>query len=230
MFRETHFSGLRCFARVDDGAVAETIADTAQEIRADLIMMPTRGLAPSRRFLIGSTTAKVLHDAKCAVWTSPHLQELQQFAGLHHMLCTIDRNEIIPEFLKEAVRLASRFESRLSFVTAVPGPASEQGGERIIRTLEKEYPLFGPDEKLDCGREFSLYLESEPIGEVIRRLVIEQKIDLVVTNRGHLQHPLGKRRTHAYEIVLESPCPVLSLAMAAKSPTEKKEHMALQTV
>jgi nucleotide-binding universal stress UspA family protein len=50
MFRETHFLGWRCFSRVEDGALAETIADTAQEIGADLITMPTRGLGPSRRF------------------------------------------------------------------------------------------------------------------------------------------------------------------------------------
>jgi hypothetical protein len=51
---------------------------------------------------------------------------------------------------------------------------------------------------------------------VVRRLVEEQNVDLVVTNRGHLRHPFGKLRTHAYEIILESPCPVLSLCISAE--------------
>jgi nucleotide-binding universal stress UspA family protein len=230
MFREKYFSALWCSQCVEQGAVAETITDTAREIRADLIMMPTRGLGPSRRFLIGSTTAKVLHDATCAVWTSPHLQQSKPFAGFHHVLCTIDRNEVLPEFLKETVRLASCFGSKLSFVTAVHSTVDGLGQERRIRTLEKEYPQVGLDDELGCGREYTVYLETGPVGEVLRRVVTEQNVDLVVTNRGHLQHPFGKLRTHTYEIVVESPCPVLSLAMTAKPPSEIKDHVALQTV
>ena len=40
----------------------------------DLIMMPTHGYGPFRRFLLGSVTAKILHDATCPVWTSTHLE------------------------------------------------------------------------------------------------------------------------------------------------------------
>ena len=32
-------------------------------------MMPTHGCGPLRRFLLGSVTAKVLHDVSTAVWT-----------------------------------------------------------------------------------------------------------------------------------------------------------------
>jgi hypothetical protein len=128
------------------------------------------------------------------------------------------------------VRLASCLGSKLSFVTAVPDPVVGPGEERKIQTLEKEYPHSALDDNMGCGREYSLYLEIGPIGEVIRRLVPEQKIDLVITNRVHLQDRFGKLRTHdEYEIILESPCPVLSLAMAAKSSSEIKEHIALQT-
>jgi len=37
-------------------------------------MMPTHGLGGFRRFLLGSVTAKVLHDADCPVWTGVHLE------------------------------------------------------------------------------------------------------------------------------------------------------------
>jgi hypothetical protein len=74
-----------------------------------------------------------------------------------------------------------------------------------------------------------VYVETGPVSELVRRLVEEQNIDLVVTNRGHLQHPFGKLRTHTYQIVLESPCPVLSLCMTAEQPSEAREYAALQT-
>ncbi|HEY3453875.1 MAG TPA: universal stress protein [Bryobacteraceae bacterium] len=230
MFGKKHFSHLRCSQCVKEGAVAETIADTAQETRADLIMMPTRGLGVSRRFLIGSTTAKVLHDATCAVWTSPHLDELKPFAGFHHLLCTIDRKEVLPEFLKEALRLASCFGSRLSFFTAVPSMVGGFGEERTIRALKEEYPQAGLDDEPDCGRGCTVYFETGSVGEVVRRLATEQQVDLVITNRGHLQHPSSKLRTHAYEIVLQSPCPVLSLAMTVRAPAEIREHAVFETV
>jgi nucleotide-binding universal stress UspA family protein len=65
-FREEYLAETPSHCEVKAGAVAETITDTAANWGADLIMMPTRGLGSSRPFLIGSTTAKVLHDAKCA--------------------------------------------------------------------------------------------------------------------------------------------------------------------
>jgi Universal stress protein family len=192
--------------------------------------MPTRGLGPSRRFLIGSTTAKVLHDAPCAVWTSPHLHELRPFVGFHDLLCTIDRDNVLPEFLIEAVRLAACFDSKLSFVTAISSTVGGPRDQRRIRTLDQEYPQAGLHDELGRGRDCEVYLETGPVGEVVRRLVQEQNFDLVVTHRGHLQQPFGKLRTHAYEIVMESPCPVLSLCMAAKQSAEIKEYIALQFV
>jgi hypothetical protein len=73
-----------------------------------------------------------------------------------------------------------------------------------------------------------VYIETGPVAGVVRRLVEEQNVDLVVTNRGHLLHPFGKLRTHAYEIVMESPCPVLSLCMTANRRPEAREYAALQ--
>src|SRR5689334_17633637 len=50
------------------GDPTETIVDFAQSEKCDIIVMPTHGYGPFRRFLLGSVTAKVLHDAICPVW------------------------------------------------------------------------------------------------------------------------------------------------------------------
>jgi nucleotide-binding universal stress UspA family protein len=228
MFRARHFSDSRCFRLVKEGAVAEAIAQTAKEIRADLIMIPTHGLGPSSRFLIGSTTAKVLRDAPCAVWTTPHVDALPSFTGFRHILCTIDHDEVPPDFLKEAVRLASYFGSKLSFVTAIPGADGGMGEQRIIRSLDKEYPQAGLHNPLDCETDCTVYLERGSIGAAVRRLVENQAVDLVITNRGDLQDPSGKLRTHVYDIVLQSPCPVLSLCLSAKHGYEATEYASIQ--
>jgi nucleotide-binding universal stress UspA family protein len=46
----------------------------ARESAFDLIMMPTRGRGRFRAALLGSVTAKVLHDSACAVWTAAHAE------------------------------------------------------------------------------------------------------------------------------------------------------------
>jgi hypothetical protein len=102
--------------------------------------MPTRGLWPSRRFLIGSATAKVLHDATYAVWTNPHPQELPQFAGFHQLSCTIARNEIIPEFLKEVVRPASCRE-QVELCHRIPVPRASRAMKEKFE-LEKNIPCL----------------------------------------------------------------------------------------
>src|SRR3982750_34858 len=153
VFQKQHFPDLDCQRRLELGAVAETITDTAGKIDADLIMMPTRGLGRSRRFLIGSTTAKVLHDASCAVWTSPHGSELPPFRGYHHLLCTMDRDTIPPGFLEEAVRLATCWDTELSFITAVPSAVGGLSEGRRVRDLAREFPQAHLDQLVfpkDC--------------------------------------------------------------------------------
>jgi nucleotide-binding universal stress UspA family protein len=52
------------------GDPATAIVEKAHSECADLIVMATHGF---RRFILGSVTAKVLHDADCPVWTGAHL-------------------------------------------------------------------------------------------------------------------------------------------------------------
>lgn len=196
-FRKKYFSDVCVRCEVQSGAVAERITETAVNLGADLIMMPTRGLGRSRPFLIGSTTAKVLHDALRAVWTSPHLGNIQPFAGYKNILCTVDRNDIPPSYLEQAAQVASCFGSKLTFVTAISG---NTGSETAISNTPGLTGCYAITE-VGC------------VGDVVRKTAEANQVDLVLTNRGHLQHPFGKFRTHIYEIVLESPCPVLSLSI-----------------
>ena len=57
---------------VELGEPAEVIARFADTQGVDIIMMPTHGYGPLRRLLLGSVTAKVVHDAQCPVWTNVH--------------------------------------------------------------------------------------------------------------------------------------------------------------
>src|SRR4051794_38902482 len=56
------------------GDPGRQIVRQAHARHADLIVMPTHGYGKFREFLLGSVTAKVLHDAECPVWTGVHRQ------------------------------------------------------------------------------------------------------------------------------------------------------------
>src|SRR5271157_5809315 len=83
-------SGLNVRRMVLEGDPAERIVDLARDEGADIITMPTHGYGPFRRFILGSNTAKVLHDADCPVWTGIHMQEAPA-AGvpIHSVLCAV---------------------------------------------------------------------------------------------------------------------------------------------
>jgi nucleotide-binding universal stress UspA family protein len=65
----SHVSVCRIFA---EGYPADVIVRDAEALKADLILMPTHGLGVFRQYIIGSVTARVLHDTSCPVWTGVH--------------------------------------------------------------------------------------------------------------------------------------------------------------
>ena len=55
--------------------------------------MPTQGRSRIRQFLIGSVTAKVLHDSECPVLTGSHLEDTIDFPDFRakSIICAVDR-------------------------------------------------------------------------------------------------------------------------------------------
>ena len=75
------FNGVTVERVIQDGAPAEIIARYVRERGVDLIVMPTHGYGGFRRVLLGSVTAKVLHEVRCPVWTTAHSEDLDTRCG-----------------------------------------------------------------------------------------------------------------------------------------------------
>ena len=69
---------LRVRTLVEHGEAAQKIIECATVNHVDLIMIPTQGMGMYRRLILGSTSAKVLHDADCPVWTGVHLEKARR--------------------------------------------------------------------------------------------------------------------------------------------------------
>src|ERR1035438_8823524 len=74
-FMAPELDGLNVRRVLLEGDPATTVVDYAHREQTGLIIMPTHGYGPFRRYILGSNTAKVLHDADCPVWTGTHLPD-----------------------------------------------------------------------------------------------------------------------------------------------------------
>src|ERR1019366_10739871 len=78
----------------------------------------THGLGYFRRHLLGSVTAKVLHDLRCPFWTSVHAEVAPELGNIHcrRILCAVDLGENSRSVLDWAAWLAREFDAKLGIV------------------------------------------------------------------------------------------------------------------
>jgi nucleotide-binding universal stress UspA family protein len=197
-----------------EGDPAAAIVDYASSENIDLIMMATHGYGPFRRFLIGSVTAKVLHDAVCPVWTGVHLETVPTLGGtpLRSIVAAVDLDEKMPNTLQWAADAAEEYGSSLAIAHAVPPQATL---ERYIDGGLVDDLMSNAREQLkaacaEMGIEAAICVHPGDISKVINYAALQHKADLVVIARSSPGFA-GRLRTHSYSIIRESPCPVLSV-------------------
>ena len=100
--------------------------------------------------LLGSVTAKVLHDAECPVWTGTHLAEASTLAPseVRHVICAVNFGPQSKRALRWASDFASAFGAKLTAMYAVPtSPANLP--ERYTYQWHDE-ARWGAEEMLCC--------------------------------------------------------------------------------
>ncbi len=203
--------------RIDQGDAARAIIRLAAETRVDLIMMPTHGYGAFRRFVLGSVTAKVLHDADCPVWTGVHLESAPPLEAIafRRILCAIDLSEANERPLQAASELCGEYGAELMVVHAVPG--MEAIPERAMdKELQSHLKIDARDRIQRCLAALDVVaskvcVESGEVAQVVKTAAAAHRADLVVIGRGVHTGLAGRLRTHSYAIIRESPCPVLSI-------------------
>lgn len=127
-FLADKLSGIRVRRVLADGYPAEAIVHQASAFDVDLIMMPTRGVGAFRRYVMGSVTAKVLHDANSPVWTGVHHKEAPPFSPeFRNVVCALDLGPQSLKALVWASGLAEKLHSKLTLLHVVPNSESVAG-------------------------------------------------------------------------------------------------------
>jgi nucleotide-binding universal stress UspA family protein len=207
--------GLHVRIEVLTGDPAPAITDFAGVNACDLIVMPTHGYGPFRLLLLGSVTAKVLHDSVCPVLTGPHMAEVGEAAApsFSKVLCAIDLGPNSRNILDWGTWLASRFGSELAVVHVLADPSAHLFDMKPVWKSEMMAAarLRFAALKKHSGVEHELRIEMGPLPETIRELAKGLKSDLLVIGRGHPHGVLGHLRANAYAILRESPVAILAI-------------------
>jgi nucleotide-binding universal stress UspA family protein len=213
-FLADELQGLEAKRVVLEGDPARQIVNYAHSENMGLIVMPTHGYGPFRQFILGSITAKVLHDADCPVWTGVHLEEApaEPAIAFRHILCAIDLGPQSCKTLEWATGMQKEFGAKLTVMhvttyTPPTAPADaqwqldmERAAREDVARLEQRY-----------GTEAEMLIEAGDPPKVVCQAAAQQNADLLVIGRGSAGGVFGRLRTNAYAIIRQSPCPVVSV-------------------
>jgi nucleotide-binding universal stress UspA family protein len=189
----------------EHGEAAHKIIQCATANHVDLIMIPTQGMGIYRRLILGSTSAKVLHDADCPVWTGIHMENAPSLEAVvcQRILCAVDLKPSSARVLDWASHLAEEYQAELTLVHVKPTIETQHGRSEALSALQQlqktvAYPSH-------------IRVEVGDVSKVVTHLTEELKADLLVIGRKAESGVLGRLEMIAYSIIRQSSRPVVSV-------------------
>jgi nucleotide-binding universal stress UspA family protein len=212
-FVAQELGGVRATQQIVQGDPAEEIVKYAHDRPVDLIMMPTRGHGVFRAMLLGSITAKVLHDASCPVWTGVHAEESMSHPPdrWKRLLCAIDDadDKDVP-VVKWAAEFALLQDMDLQLVHVVAGAEgmwTHETDPGMYQFLFDAARGRLAELQAKAGTAGETMFIGGTVGSAVHRAALEKRADLILIGRS-ASHEL---RGNAYAIIRQAPCPVISI-------------------
>jgi nucleotide-binding universal stress UspA family protein len=198
------------------GEPAHEIVTTARDQDVDLIVMSTHGYGAFYRFLLGSVTAKVLHECPCPVWTGAHLEEApaQEFS-IRHILCSVDLSEHSRHTASLSAEMAAGLDATLTLVHVTASVETfGPGGSHVDPAWKEIIVGFAAKEmatlQQDAGIKANVIIESGSVPALLNQVAAQTKADVLIIGHSPLRSHLGDNG-NGYGIIRESHIPVLSV-------------------
>jgi len=198
------------------GDPAHEIVKMARDRNVDLIMMSTHGYGSFYRFLLGSVTAKVLHEIQCPVWTGAHLEEApaREFS-IRRVLCSVELNAHSRHTVSLAAEMATAVNATLTLAhitgsVEIYGP----GGSHVDPEWKEKLVGFAAEEiaklQQEAGTKAEVIIDSGNVPDLLNRAAEQTEADVLVI--GHIpgRSHLGDNG-NGYGIIRASQIPVLSV-------------------
>ena len=210
--------GCDCRALVERGDPAHQIERVVSEHHVDLVVLPTQGHGLFRRLLLGSVTAKVLHDVDVPVLTGVHLEERPPFTSgpYRRIACAIGLRERqhSEKALRWAADLARSWSAELHVIHVPPAIDWEAGEwfpdetQQLVRAASQER-LAGRIEQVSC--QSTIHIQGMATVPCTVEVNPEHTIDALVIGRSVSHGIFGRLGANAFALIREATCPVFSV-------------------
>jgi nucleotide-binding universal stress UspA family protein len=152
------------------------------------------------------------------VWTFAHTPaaepdaEIEAGRGVRNILCAVDLKPSSTGLIEWSAKCAESFGAALTLVHAVAAPEpwepeADPFRNFLFRTAQEELAKM----QSQLGTKFTACVVAGPVAQAIQHAAANHQADLIVIGRGVLHGVFGQLRSQTYEIVRESPCPVISV-------------------
>lgn len=187
---------------VYEGDAVEQICGFVKSEDVHLVLLPTHGYGVFRRFLIGSVTAKILHDVACPVLTGVHLDHHAEAAApFGNVLCAVDLGAHGQSTLAWAAQFAADLKSSLSIVHAAASADRVASAREELKRLQD-----------GTGAESThVHVQEGDAVRVVCNYAKEREADVIIIGRGARDNASGTLTTKAYAMIRQSPRPVISV-------------------
>jgi nucleotide-binding universal stress UspA family protein len=185
----------------------------------DLIVLGTRGRTGLEKILLGSSAEEVFRRSPVPILTiGPTVRDGAHNAGRFRcVLFATDLQAASPAAAAYAVSLAQENQARLVLLHVLPKPANRKGDKSdegsVAEALHRLHELVPAEAELWCRPE-ALVQHGDP-AEQILAAAKENKAELIVLG-AHGMEGMAAITSHfaratAYKVIVNAPCPVLTV-------------------
>ncbi|HEX9120141.1 MAG TPA: universal stress protein [Terriglobales bacterium] len=215
VLRHTHCQDLNHRTWVQAGEVGEVLRAIIEREHIDLAVVGTHGRTGFRKLVLGSVAEDVFRYASCPVLTvGPHSwQSDPQTVRLKHVLFPTDFSPDSARALPLATAITADFAAKLTMLHVVERLDGEAAHDRqrIVNALQQRMREMVADAgAMPPGVDFQV-----AFGDVADRIIetaARLGVDLVAFGLKAPDTPVDRLPwMHAYKVVCEVECPVLSL-------------------
>jgi nucleotide-binding universal stress UspA family protein len=191
-----------------DGELSGVLESFVSDHRIDLMILGTRGRTGISKFLLGSIAQEIFHCISCPVLTvGPWSRDASRQLQLNKVLFATDLSPQSAAVIPYVLKLATIWHAEIDMLH-VCSSANCQCHHRMD-DLRRRMEVVARGE---TPLEFRYHVLPGPPSPTILNFAIQEKEDLIVLGlENHRSLYGGPSVSHAYEVVRQARCPVLSV-------------------
>jgi len=194
---------------VSENQTVPAILLTAEEKKADMIVMGTHGRSGVNRLMLGSVTEKVLHETDRPVLTVREKKGAAELSrvSIHQVLCPINYTEVALKALEHAVGLSKCFEAELLVLHVIESYSTDINEEEEHGRLCAWIP-----DSIRSRCSLKEVVRRGDAAEQIIEAASSAGCDMIVLGAQHKRfHDTTVLGTTTLRVTRHAPCPVLTV-------------------